>query len=97
QMHGRAEGFDPDALTLQLENAVNPFVPEHFEAADMHGTQADYRQATIERADQHRGEIRTEIDLAARDRLGGVEGRSGIADVADIGKTLGPQQLLGHV
>src|SRR6266436_8462132 len=90
-MHGRAEGFDPDALALQLENAVNPFLPEHFKAADMHGTQGGYWHAAIERGDQHRGKIRTEIDLAAREPLGLVDGRS---DVADVGETFGPQQLL---
>ena len=57
QMHGRAKGFDPDALALQLENAVNPFVPEHFKAPDMHRTQGGYRQAAIERGDEHRGKI----------------------------------------
>src|SRR5437879_4030638 len=63
QMHGRAEGFDPDALALQIENAVNPFVPEHFKAPDMHGAEGGYRQAATERVDEHRGKIRTEIDL----------------------------------
>jgi hypothetical protein len=27
EMRGRAKGLDPDTLALQLENAVNPFVP----------------------------------------------------------------------
>ena len=46
-MRGRAKGVDPDAFALQLENAVKPFVPEHFKAADMHGTQGGYRHAAI--------------------------------------------------
>jgi hypothetical protein len=93
-MRGRPKGVDPDALALQLENAVNPFVPEHFKAADMDGAQGGYRHAAINRGDDHRGKIRTEIDLAARDPLGCVDARR---HVADIGKAFRPQQLLGHV
>ena len=93
-MRGQPKGVDPDAFALQLDNAVNPFVPEHFKAADMHGAQSGYRHAAIERGDQHRGKIRTEINLAARDPLRCVDARR---YVADIGKAFGPQQLLGHV
>src|SRR5207302_10981905 len=89
-----AKGLDPDTLALQLENAVNPFVPEHFKAAEMHWAKGGYRHAAIERGDEHRGKIRTEIDLAARDPLGCVDARR---HVADIGKAFGPQQLLGDV
>jgi len=37
QMRGQPKGVDPDAFALQLDNAVNPFVPEHFKAADIVG------------------------------------------------------------
>jgi hypothetical protein len=97
QMRGRSKGFDPHTLALEIENAVNPFAPEHFKAADMHGAEGGYRQPAIERGDEHGGEIRAEIDFAAGDRLGCVDGRRGVSDVADIGKALGPQQLIGDV
>src|SRR6267143_4042224 len=78
QMRGRAKGFDPHTLALEIENAVNPFVPKHFKAPDMHRAEGGYRQTAIERGDEHRGKIRTEIDLAAGDRLGCVDGRRGV-------------------
>jgi hypothetical protein len=74
---------------------LDAFVPEQFEAADHHTGQHGDRLAGIDSPDEVRRIDRTEIDLAARDRLGWVGWPP--FDIADVGEALRAQQLLGNV
>src|SRR6266850_7129495 len=94
-MLGRPKRSDADVLSLQIADAANAFVAEHFEAADMHRAKRGYWNAAIEPVDQHRGKIRSEIDVATGD-----PGRcivSLLRHVAHIGEAFGAEQCLGDI
>jgi len=96
QVARRSQKCDSDALAFQLGEAASDVVDKQLEAADMHAAEHRQLYAAIEPGDEHRGEVRAEIDLAAGNSLGRVVGRRQ-AHVSDIGKTLGAQQFLGDV
>jgi hypothetical protein len=83
----------PDGLAFEIGNAANGFLPEQIEAADMHACQDRDCLAAIDGRDKRRRVIHGEIDFAAPDRPRPRTCR--YFHVADIGKALGAQQLLG--
>jgi hypothetical protein len=93
----RAKALHADALPL-IGNAADTFVSEQFEAADMHPRQQSDRRAAIDRDGEGRGEADREIGVTGGDRRGrGKACWRRQAHVADIGETLGPQQLIGDI
>jgi hypothetical protein len=89
--------LEADALTLEIADMTDTFGGEQLEAADMDAGQHDDRRPGLDHPRQIvEGEAIGEIDLAACYSL--VLGRSGHDfRVADVGKTLGPKQVLGDI
>ena len=95
-VRARAERLDAHAFALQIEDGADGLVREQLEAAGMHTRQDRDRHAGIDRDDERRREVQTEVDLAApRSSRAGSPDRH--RHVADIGEAFRAQQLLGHV
>ena len=83
-------------LALEIRDAADAFSGKQFEAADVHAGQDRDRFAGIDRNDEGRREVRSEVDLAACERQGGR--RPGLGrHIADIGKAFRAQQFLGDI
>ena len=95
-MRGRTQGLDADGLSLQFCNAGYALPREQFEAADHHAGQQRHALAGIDRLHALRGVERPKVGLAARD-FSDVRLIYRRFDIADIGKALSAQQLLGDV
>jgi hypothetical protein len=89
-LRARSQGLYSDGLTLQIGDAANGVARKQFEAADMHSRQHRHRLAVIDRSDELRGVIRTEIHLAAHERCHTI-GVGGDFYVTHIGKAFGAQ------
>jgi hypothetical protein len=92
----RAQARHADALAFQIRDAADALVAEQFKAADVDASQERDRIAGGGCYDQRCHKVRGEIDDAARDclRSGGTLQQ---VDIANIGKTLGAEQLVGDV
>jgi hypothetical protein len=88
-------GGSRTAFRLAEPAVLDCCVRKDFDAADHHPGQHGDRFAAIDRGGKGRRVIQTEIDLAAPNRLRQPARRC--LDIADIGETLGTQQLLGEV
>lgn len=88
----RPRGLRAHGLPLEIGDAANAFASEQFIAAAMHARQQRHRFPGIDRRDRGPRCVQPKIDFAARHRLQCARARH--IDIADIGKTLGPQQLL---
>jgi hypothetical protein len=95
-MFARAQRIDADLLALQVADGANGFVREQLEASGMHTRQCRDRHASIKAQDERCREKEAEIDLAACDRLR-LRKTLRCGHVANIGKALRPQQVLGDV
>jgi len=91
-----SHGDHRDPLALQVTDRPDSLASDELEAAPVEPHQADDRSPTIERGDQVGGEDRLHVCLPRDHRLDpdAVIGRHSL-DVAHIGKSLAPQQLLG--
>src|SRR4029077_5342596 len=91
----RAQGFDADALAFEVGDAVDAVPREQFETADVNAGKQDDRFSGINCGDPIGRMRHAEIDLTPRDRPGSGSRRG--LDIADLGKTLRAQQLLGDM
>ena len=76
EIRARPEPRDANSLSFQTGNAVNVFMAEQYEAADMHAGQQRARLSLIEGDDEVRGIVHHQIHLTARQLLGGHVGRA---------------------
>ena len=94
-VRARTQALHADVFAFEVGDAADAFPREQFEAADVNSGQQDDRFTGVDCGDEIRGITQAEIHLALRDRLGRGSPRG--IDIADLGKTLCPQQLLGDV
>src|SRR5262249_32870744 len=85
-----------NGFALQIGDAADVVTRKQFEASDMHPSQHRHRLAGIDRSNELRGVIRTEIHVATHKRRYTI-GVGGKLDVTDIGKAFGAQQPFGCV
>jgi hypothetical protein len=90
-----SQASDPDILALEVGHTTDAWPRPQFEAANMHAGNERDSGAAVDRGDPIRSEVYTEIDLGARKRLGSASWV--LRHIADLGKALGPQQLLGDM
>src|SRR6516225_10567273 len=95
-MRRRAQRSQSDPLALKVGNGVDAFLGEQLDAARHPAGQDRYRLAGIDPNDIRRRKVEAEIRLTGPYRVRGLSGRPRI-DIADIGKTFGAEELLGHV
>jgi len=88
----RPQGLHADAFALEVGDAADPFVREQLEATDHYTGEQHDRVAGINLPDEIWRIVQGEISLAERCRYP----RRHVY-IADVGETLGTQQLLGHV
>jgi hypothetical protein len=87
--------LDADGFSFQTSDAADAVIDEQFEAADHRAGQHRYPLAGIDRLHALRGIERPKVAFAARELPEVFEIRP--IDIADIGKALGAQQVLGDV
>src|SRR6266540_3223415 len=81
---------------LEARDAADAFSRKQLETAYVYTGDDRDLLAGIDRDEKGRREVQSEVDLAARERFRLPDARIGL-HIADIGKTLRPQQLLGDV
>ncbi len=96
QVLRRTQGCDTDAAAPQLDHAADVFIHKQLEAADVYAGQCLHLDAAIDPGDLHRGIVQAKIYRAALDHVRCVDPRRQ-RHIANIGKALGAQQLLGDI
>src|SRR5262249_9692556 len=96
QMLARAQARNPYVPAPWIGDAAGALSRKQLEAADVLATDDRDWLPGIDRNDEGRREVRSEVDLAARERKCGWN--SGIGrHVADVGEAFRPQELVGDI
>jgi hypothetical protein len=93
----RPQGLHADALSLQVSDAADAFIPKQFEAADVHPRNHRYWRTAVDTNGEGCCIRHGEFGVAACDCGDRGSARRDRTHIADIGEPLGLQQLLGDV